>query len=613
MQSNAWSWQKAVFSVDGILWWGPMVLFGLLFCLLRMVAVQGFPWEGEGLVAIAIGTGMGLAAVLWALKGEERLWLAAAQVLALGSGLLVLWQLRQAEYAPGGFWGDNWFSNAMIMHYKVDAGNHDFAYRELHGFYPALFHWVSARLAVVFGWPAHQMLPIMAIWTAYLLPLLSFRAWRKLLDGKTAFLIAAGVIYLMTDLLPNKPYEMISLVLVLPWFLQFQYKLEAENGFLSKKVVIGGILGGLLAMTYYYWFFLLALIFLGEFALRAKAHGLKATATSFRPRFYVLFWLVVVSLPFWGPLLYDLLSHPFHSLQNRWYRPWMTTSSLFQFRPWIIYGGVIYLLFAAARGWLPRFLSGMLLALLAWNLVGILMMALGMPLLHARMNLFFDYAAVLGLALGLVHLLEFAKEKWKSPEKWIVAGLVTLSLFHVTAKMVESQSEEAFQMAFETETPDAALDPELRTAAPGKVLLTNRPEINAHLPVYLFVTHNAYYSHPAAEYENRILFLKFLSQSQNPDFVAWMLTYNRWTPVEMVYWEDETMVFGMDNFPSERASRQMLVKFEQNIFAGKFFKKAGSGGEDGITWYRVEAPPKELKEGFSKAEMALVEMFGKGG
>jgi galactan 5-O-arabinofuranosyltransferase len=587
-----------------------VLLFGLLFWLLRRLEPLGFPWEGEGLVAIAIGTGLAFLAVLVWMKGQERVWLASAQVLALGSGLLMLWLLRQAEYAPGGFWGDNWFSNAMIMHYKADAGNHDFAYRELHGFYPAFFHWVCARFAVIFGVPGHQMLPLAAIWTAYLLPVLTFRVWSKLLDGKTALLIVAGVIYLIADLLPAKPYEVISLVLVMPWFLFYLHKMEAEKGFLTGKVVVGGVLGGLLAMTYYYWFFLLALVFLGEFVLRTKKSGLKNTWQSFRPRFYVLFWLLLSSLPFWAPLLYDMLSHPFHSLQNRWYRPWMTTSSLFQYRPWIIYAGVIYLLFAAAKGWLPRFLLGLLAALLTWNLIGILFMAMGMPLLHARMNLFFDYAAILGLALGVVHLVELAREQWKSPEKWVLAGLVILTLFTVTFKMVNLQSDDAFQMAFDTETPTAALDPELRTAAPGKVLLTNRPEINAHLPVYLFVTHNAYYSHPAAEYEERILFLKFLSQSNNPDFVAWMLTFNRWTPVEMVYWEDETMVFGMDNFPSERATRQMLVKFEEKVFAGRYFDKHGAGGEDGIVWYGIEKPSFDLKAGFSELEMAMVRMYG---
>lgn len=602
----AWEWLR---SEEGRWQMGGLLLFGLAVAFAPQGGELGYPWEGMGLVLIAVTTVLGLI-VLCPRDGDGQAqgWTRMVQVLALGSGSLMLWYLRQAEYAPGGFWVDNWFSNAMILHYKVDAGNHDFTYQGLHSFYPALFHWAMARLAVIFALPAHQMLPIGAIWTAYLLPLLVFRAWRRLLDAQTAFLIAAVGIFLSTPMLPGKPYEMIGLLLIVPWYLHFQYRLAPEKRGVSRSVVFGGVLGGLLVMTYYYWFFLLAMLWLGEWGGALLTKTPRTARTNFRAGGYVLFWLLVTSLPFWAPLVYDLLSYPIASAQNRWFRPWMIGSSLFQFRPWPIYAGIAYLLFAYRTHWLPRFLLQLLVALMAWNLLGMLMMMLGLPLLHARMNLFFDLIALVGLALGAIRLQEVAIRYGQAARPWLIVGAAALLLL-VTAKgLLEEQKTESWLLAHTSAPPEVVHDPELGAAVRGRVMLTNHPELNAHLPVWYFAGHNAFYAHPASQYADRIAFLAAISESTNPDFVAWMLRYNRFDAVDLLYWPDEPMVYGLDNFPNEKATRQKIVKFAPEIWRGQYFIPSASG-----KWFRVTDPPKELWTGFSTEELRLVEQYGGAG
>ncbi|HHG84755.1 MAG TPA: hypothetical protein ENJ82_08390, partial [Bacteroidetes bacterium] len=308
----------------------------------------------------------------------------------------------------------------------------------------------------------------------------------------------------------------------------------------------------------------------------------------------------------WAPLLYDYLTHPTASFQNRWFSNWMINSSLFQYRGTLEYIGLGYLFLAIKRGWLARFLLILLGGLILWNVIGILGMILGFPLLHSRMNVFFDVAVMFGLALGIIHLAEVAKLHLQTPPRWLIGGVSMLFLLFLGHNMIIRMNTEEYKLSYNSVPPIEIYDQELISYARGKVFFTNLQTINAHIPLYLFVGTNAHYTHPAAEFEARVAFVEAISKSDNPDFIAWMLTYNKWDKVDGVLWGDKSILFGLDNFPNWNSHRPQKVTFEQSQFTGTYFQQSQSG-----RWQKIVAPPKDLKASFSAKEKELVAEFAK--
>src|SRR5262249_18558108 len=102
----------------------------------------------------------------------------------------------------------------------------------------------------------------------------------------------------------------------------------------------------------------------------------------------------------------------------------------------------------------------------------------------------------------------------------------------------------------------------------GKVVLTDITDLPSFLPVYVFNTSDAHYSHPAALFNDRADLLKKLSKEDDPDVFALAFTHNRYDTVDYVALRSSSGGFSYDYladaFPVGVAS--VSLTFPEKLF-----------------------------------------------
>jgi len=118
------------------------------------------------------------------------------------------------------------------------------------------------------------------------------------------------------------------------------------------------------------------------------------------------------------------------------------------------------------------------------------------------------------------------------------------------------------------------------------VVLTDLTDLSSFLPIYIFNTSDAHYSHPAALFNDRADLLKQLSRESDPDLFALAFTHNRYDRIDYVALQgtSESLTYGYlaDAFPLGVSS--VSLKFPTSQFDSNAFTEVGN---DSVTVYRV--------------------------
>ena len=239
------------------------------------------PWSSPSVAAIiAYVLGTGVALVLPAAVGfsgyDLRAWTLA---LAYGFACLLvvaataIWRRRASDALAGvtaglfGSWitmilgsalrgtpfgfyglvGDAGRVTAMATRYSVTWHSADAIIPGLPSEYPPLFAWVVGRTSVLLDFPAWRLVGKFEIVVTGLAVLAGFLLWQRLVPAWPAVLTT--VFSLLIYGYPGKAYEVIALIVFVPWALATFGR--PPRGRLPWYV--GGAIGGLLIMTYYGW------------------------------------------------------------------------------------------------------------------------------------------------------------------------------------------------------------------------------------------------------------------------------------------------------------------------------------------------------------------------
>jgi len=480
----------------------------------------------------------------------------------LAWSLSLAWLFRKVPFALGGGNWDSWYSHAMATTFKYFWKNMDFNYAGLSCFYPFYYHYFAGKLAWLLSAAPHAVLKYLPVIIAAFLPLFLYSAWRAVVRPHTALLITALALFYSFRLYLYKPYEFLSLAFLLPWWF---FYFEGDGSPRSwKRILAGGLAGGILLGTYYLWFFPVFLLLALEFSYAALGRrNFREWWANFRGKLGVLFFTAVFSAFFWLPYLLDLLTRGGESLQNRWFTaadltPYFPLYSSFSLREVLAFAGLVFVIYAFRKNPLARASGKLLLGLYALILLSDLLALAGSPMPNFRFNQMLEMVYLVAFAFAWE---EVGTLKTSFRERTVlIFSLVLFSL--LLLRLPGIKDSRLFKLA-----SSPVLNLEKRKdlkALYGKSVLNLPPRALVFIPAKKFVAQNPFYSHPSAHLGERLAFLYLLQFSRNPSFFFFALRKNRFSPVEYIYTKNGRLRITAfyENYPHRKVLLKYLFQYD---------------------------------------------------
>jgi len=297
---------------------------------------------------------------------------------------------------------------------------------------------------------------------------------------------------------------------------------------------VGGVIGGLLFMTYYFPFFIGGLLLLVR-AVLGRYGRLLAGSRDFQwSRAAIMLTLAAVfSAPFWLPVIWSIVTVGGDAAQQSWHHAGVTGIRL-RFMdlslPGLLFlASVLYAskpLHDPARRMFLLFIGTVVLFLLVGSVLG----AIDRPvnLIKAR-----EFVAVLGgplVGLGLATLL-----RWRGRERrrrWWPSVLVGVILLFFLNGMIGVAKQSSVKNARTTQVPNWGISQGTKDRWKGSVVLSGHSALYSFHPVYAFLFGNHHYSNPAAFFSDRFEFLRRLQHAPDAYSFYIALKHNRFDAVE---------------------------------------------------------------------------------
>ncbi|MFG2044407.1 arabinofuranosyltransferase [Dactylosporangium sp. NPDC048998] len=515
----------------------PRVEYGLHFASLTLAALA--------------------AAVVWWSRRRASTWdadLLPALIGGLGA-LTLLTVLHGTPFGVQGISGDQAFRAAQITRFADSWHGADYTYRGLPTYYAPAYFWVLGRAADIASVEPWHMLKYGTIVVAFVAPIVSYLMWRRVVPTRTAALISAASIVVPVL---NEPYAWLAEAVIVPWWLLaiFGVSRPARR---SPNLIVLGLVGAVLFLTYYYYFFLLVIMYglflavqwrLGQLDWRQVRRSVAILAIS-----------AVGSSPYWAPLGWNFLTAPqFESLNNRW----MTSHSGDLGLPMLqlsVVGvlcmvGLLYLIWTVKEA-LSRALLIILVSAYLWHGLGFVLAAVDSPIMSFRMRSIVTLVLLAAATLALIRITKLAATKLPAIEvrRVAAAGGIVLAVFaadrYVTATVADTWVQAAHDGTLpsgqlpayhsskaKAQLPSAQEVDEFIAAnykgAGHPVVLSDRSDLFAFYPYYGFVQFNANYSHPTARYHDRLDFLDNAAQASTAQDFATQMRHNQFDTVDVL-------------------------------------------------------------------------------
>jgi len=578
----------------GLIYTAGLLLLFLLHILVRTLPAEAGinPYLGASLRLWVFSLFTISALIISKVKNEESRGDLFAMVLGLCFAGIVLLGLKNTSYTLNGVSGDQGFQTAQVTKFSSYSGAVDFAYKDLPPFYPPLYFFVLGKTAGLLGIEPYRMLKYGLIATAFILPFLTRKVWFWIQPGVFSFAAIFSLLFFQEW---YKPFEWLSLVIFIPWWLHFVDGVGVKKNKRNPLwIILGGLLGAMLFSTYYYWFFIGGISLLIRFLLRATswADGRDNSKDIRASRVFVLVGTAIFSLPYWGPLVASMwTTGGWVSLQNRYFLAEFNNLRFpfleFSVTGVIMLAGLVYLLQSFRRSTLSFGLLTLLIAAYAWQVFGYLAFLFQYPLLSFKSRDFVWYVLGLAAVLGVFELMSKVSRSATLRKRWgsvIVGGTVALLLFYGQVIAVNFSDNELLPPALETTFPKELVSnykAALSNQYLNHVVLGDSgvSELSIYLPVFQFLSWAAVYSHPAGLYNERVDFLQQLSNAENPDWFAAALMNNRYSHIDEIILlpKEDGFIFGYlpENLPER--SRTEHIFFPGDLFAPAYFFRKNFG------------------------------------
>lgn len=292
------------------------------FLLPKLVGLDPFTPRAASL---PIAAALSLVAVLFAVALRWSGEVAAGVAAGLAAGWSAL-MLRSALYGTpfgfGGLSGDMSRITAAATRYTTTVASSDSLVPSLPAEYPPLYAWLIGRTSVLLDVPAWRLIADFQVLFISAAVLASYLLWRRLVGSWVALAISALALATWVD--PRKAYEVLTLVIFVPWALEvFARPPRARMHWLPA-----GLLGGFIAITYQAWIVYAAI---GLVALVALAWRTEPDRWAYLRRlgliaavaFVVSSWYVV-------PFLWGMATRGGQQISDRYVSPALT-EGLFPF------------------------------------------------------------------------------------------------------------------------------------------------------------------------------------------------------------------------------------------------------------------------------------------
>ncbi|WP_044642159.1 arabinofuranosyltransferase [Risungbinella massiliensis] len=597
----------------------PFIIY-LLFTVAISMTILRFPVGSSKLMNLLIPQtallflAFVLLVVFYITKNELTIGAQASWICIFILGFFIsfftVFMYRNTYFGFGGIEDDLEFITASITKYKVYWSWVDFSYQDLSAFYPPLYFYILGKIAWLLDIEAYKMVRYGLFLEALLLTPFLYFIWSKLKGHTFALLLTFWTVLFFPHAFHMKPYEFITMTCILPWWFSY---VEPQNKYekIGKQhiyfLLIGGVLGALLFQTYYYWFFLLFVYLFLQICHHVwKNKSFRAVWQTYRQTFQVLILMFLASSYFLIPLLSNFVSYGVLPQQNRYLTysmlkiPTFTNMDFQNVILLIGLGSLIY--FSRKNEWMRKILL-LVISCYLWELLSLIGILIDKPLLHFKMFVFLEYLLLIGFSYLLYHITTLPGLRGKN--NILIGSLLVmafLTLGQHTIKITESFDYHQTNVASKP-TEVAVLE---RHDVQGKVILTDNNKLQMFVPIFDFVSREYAFSHHSGQRGERIQFLRELAKSQNPEFIAWMLRYNRFSAVDYVWLYQNQLTLMVDAFPKPEFPSTQII-FQPNAFQGPYFAKV----EADQNLIKIQPVPKEIWHHFSPEEKKLVKKYQK--
>ena len=467
----------------------------------------------------------------------------AGTAFMLGAALV----LSANDFGPFGAALDQSYRTALLTKYAAGWGWVDYAFKGLPVYYPPLPLWLLGRAAALFSIAPWKMLKVDLLATAFLVPVLTWPLWRRLV-GATA---AVGAV-LATLVLFQSWYRLhswLGVALFIPWWLWGVLGVGRTPARTRAELLVAAVIGAALVCTYYFPFFLGAIALVPLLALRrpARARGLDLAPRDLRSAGLVLGGSVVLSAPYWLPLVVSVVRDGGQVAFNRFYSQGVVDIR-FRFLTFDVVGivmlfGLGSLLVTARRSPVSLALLGLLAAAFVYYVADYVGILANFPLLSSEANDVADAVLAAGAGIGAVQLWRVARSSEALRARLGRRGVTAAATLTATILGFSLAQTAVTAIPYVTEQREArypaALLADFQRAAgrpvANSVVLTDITDLPAFLPVYVFNWTDVQTPFsPAGRYADRTAFLQRLSREHDRQAFAIALLHNVYNRIDFV-------------------------------------------------------------------------------
>jgi len=240
---------------------------------------------------------------------------------------------------------------------------------------------------------------------------------------------------------------------------------------------------------------------------------------------------------------------------------------------------------------LLKILGNLVLSVYILYCLGYIGLLIGFPIVHYRVLIVSHYILIIAFVLFYLEFFRFLKQhkilnqyKEKINIQTVEIFLFIIIIFYQNYEnSVELYKSDYYERSINQDIPEeveifSELDYE------NKVFLTQYYEVAAFLPIYLFIVHNSHFSHPSALNNERIKFLKDLSECKTSKEFYEKIMRSKFGPIDYFILEpcdDNATEFLFDTAELEYYPERMSVKiyFKAKLFDDSYFDKRKIKGE----------------------------------
>ncbi|MCP4566908.1 MAG: arabinofuranosyltransferase [FCB group bacterium] len=480
------------------------------------------------------------------------------------------------------YWGDHTFHQAMLLKFMSYARPTDFYYQNLPPFYPPAYFLSMAIYGRLFSIEAYKLMKIGTLAIYLLGPGLLYYSWKKLVPSFQAVFITISCFIIFHGGVPiafTSPHTFLGYTFFIPWWLYFIEQIKPPDN-IRRFYPSGVVIGALLFMTYPYVFFIGGfLLILKTLLYRRWTYFGETKSIHLKRAWIVMGGTAVLSSIYWLPPLISILTYGGKPADQEYFHIG-ATGLKFGFLDFSL-PGLMFLsgLYFCLRRPNARINKGLLILLggsILFYFLGSILGVLDRPINIVKGMHFILYFSgpLIGLAAtGIIYrdkLLNRSK-----PAITIVIGLIFLWLLTNFNGLAKSDGIKTARTA-KVKTWD--IKPQEIETIKGSVFLTADNSFPAFYPVFMFISINQHYSHPAARYEQRADFLIQLQKINDPYLFHTALRHNIYDRVDyfMPRLENDRLVMSlnMSNYPNRSLMKKLY--FDKDLISNELlFENVG--------------------------------------